>query len=83
MPVHLAAGQDTPVDQGELGAHREAHGGDEAQREDGAVAGRPEKLLHSYPASAVGTGVIFGASNSDRNSPGRGPLHRPPGNPMP
>ena len=60
------------VDQRDLGAHRETHGRDEAQHEDRAVAGRLEKLLHSYPASAIGTAVIFGASDADRNSPGTG-----------
>ena len=64
---YLAAGEDTPVNQGQLGTHREAHGRDEAQGEDGAVAGRLEKLLHSYPASAAGTAVISGASRADGN----------------
>ena len=69
---NLPAGQDTPVDQSHLGAHRETHGRDEAQREDGAVSGRLEKLLHSYPAFAMDTAVILGASSADRNSPGTG-----------
>ena len=38
-PLDLTARQDAPVDQGDLGAHRKAHGRDEAQHEDGAVPG--------------------------------------------
>ena len=47
----LPAGQDTPVDEGELGAHRQPHGRDEAEGEDRAVAGRLEEFLHVLPRS--------------------------------
>ncbi len=46
---NLPAGEDAAVNEGELGAHGEPHGRDEAQREHCAVAGRFEKFLHALP----------------------------------